>query len=142
MNRIKRVRAHLLTIAAALSESNSTYSGSGCQLVIEKNEWASGCVPAVNFVVRLADCGDGTAMRDVTVSFRDEGNKELGRDYFRAPLQPWCTVSGYGNIKTITPSGGYMVFMVASADLCGDMAGLGNLNSNKVPITGELTECF
>jgi hypothetical protein len=36
--------------------------GSGCRLLIEKNEWASGCIPAVNFVVKLVDCGEGTAM--------------------------------------------------------------------------------
>ena len=37
-------------------------NGSGCRLLIEKNEWASGCIPAVNFVVKLVDCGEGTAM--------------------------------------------------------------------------------
>ena len=39
---------------------------------------------------------------DITVRFVDENSKELGRDYFVAP-QGQCTVSGYGNIKTITP---------------------------------------
>lgn len=41
---------------------------------------------------------------DITVRFIDENNKELGRDYFIAPSGQ-CTVSGYGNIKTITPRG-------------------------------------
>lgn len=42
--------------------NNNNNSGSGCRLIIEKNEWDSGCIPAVNFVVKLVDCGEGTAM--------------------------------------------------------------------------------
>eukprot|EP00984_Skeletonema_dohrnii_P000189 scaffold59_cov133-Skeletonema_dohrnii-CCMP3373.AAC.14 len=42
--------------------NNNNNNGSGCRLLIEKNEWASGCIPAVNFVVKLVDCGEGTAM--------------------------------------------------------------------------------
>lgn len=77
---------------------------------------------------------------DVTVRFIDENNKELGRDYFVAPSGQ-CTVSGYGNIKTITPRGGNNVYMVASCDLCGKMAG-GNLESTQMPINGQVTDCF
>jgi hypothetical protein len=44
------------TYGAGLSNSN------GCRIIIEKNEWATGCIPAVNFVVKLVDCGDGVAM--------------------------------------------------------------------------------
>mmetsp|Transcript_23580 Transcript_23580/g.38282 ORF Transcript_23580/g.38282 Transcript_23580/m.38282 type:complete len:159 (+) Transcript_23580:66-542(+) len=114
--------------------------GSGCRLVMEKNEWAAGCIPAVNFVVKLVGCGDGTAMSDITVRFIDENNKELGRDYFVAPLGQ-CTVSGYGNIKTITPRGGDNVYLVASCDLCGRMAGTG-LISTQMPVNGQVTDCF
>ena len=32
---------------------NGGGNGSGCRLVMEKNEWAAGCIPAVNFVVKL-----------------------------------------------------------------------------------------
>ena len=67
--------------------------------------------PAVNFVVKLVDCGDGTAMSDITVRFIDESKKELGRDYFVAPLGQ-CTVSGYGNIKTITPRGIWLLVVI------------------------------
>jgi len=42
--------------------NNNNNNGSGCRLLIEKNEWALGCIPAVNFVVKLVDCGEGTAM--------------------------------------------------------------------------------
>jgi len=113
---------------------------SGCRLVTEKNEWATGCIPAANFVVKLVDCGDGTAMNDITVRFIDENNKELGRDYFVAPSGQ-CTVAGYGNIKTITPRGGNSVYMVASCDLCGKMAG-GSLVSSQMSINGQVTDCF
>lgn len=44
------------------NNNNNNNSGSGCRLLIEKNEWDSGCIPAVNFVVKLVDCGEGTAM--------------------------------------------------------------------------------
>ena len=44
------------------NNNNNNNSGSGCRLIIEKNEWDSGCIPAVNFVVKLVDCGEGTAM--------------------------------------------------------------------------------
>ncbi|KAL7525551.1 hypothetical protein ACHAWF_001419 [Thalassiosira exigua] len=115
-------------------------NGAGCRLVIEKNEWAAGCIPAVNFVVKLVDCGEGTAMSDITVRFVDENEKELGRDYFVAPIGQ-CTVSGYGNIKTITPRGGNSVYMTASCDLCGKMAG-GSLIGVQVPINGQVTDCF
>lgn len=111
-----------------------------CRLVMEKNEWAAGCIPAVNFVVKLVDCGDGTAMNDITVRFVDENNKELGRDYFVSPSGQ-CTVSGYGNIKTITPRGGNNVYLIATCDLCGKMAG-GSLISAQMPISGQVTDCF
>lgn len=84
--------------------------------------------------------GTHTNRSDVTVRFIDENNKELGRDYFVAPSGQ-CTVSGYGNIKTITPRGGNNVYMVASCDLCGKMAG-GNLESTQMPINGQVTDCF
>lgn len=77
---------------------------------------------------------------DITVRFIDENNKELGRDYFVSPGGQ-CTVSGYGNIKTITPRGGNNVYMVASCDLCGKMAGQ-NLVSTQMPINGQVTDCF
>ncbi|KAL3767016.1 hypothetical protein ACHAWU_004514 [Discostella pseudostelligera] len=96
--------------------------------------------PAVNFVVKLVDCGDGTAMNDITVRFVDENNKELGRDYFVSPSGQ-CTVSGYGNIKTITPRGGNNVYLVATCDLCGKMVG-GSLTSTQMPISGQVTDCF
>jgi hypothetical protein len=70
----------------------------------------------------------------------DENNKELGRDYFLAP-QNQCTVSGYGNIKTITPRGGSRVFINASADLCGKLAGT-NVFLNSQATTGQVTDCF
>mmetsp|Transcript_11669 Transcript_11669/g.17872 ORF Transcript_11669/g.17872 Transcript_11669/m.17872 type:complete len:169 (+) Transcript_11669:39-545(+) len=111
----------------------------GCRLVIEKNEWASGCIPAVNFVVKLVDCGEGTAMSDITVIFQDENHKELGRDYFLAP-QNQCTVSGYGNIKTITPRGGSRVFINASADLCGRHGG--DVVTSSSATSGQVTDCF
>ncbi|KAL3799163.1 hypothetical protein HJC23_002291 [Cyclotella cryptica] len=122
---------------AGLSNSN------GCRIIIEKNEWAVGCIPAVNFVVKLVDCGDGVAMSDVTVRFIDENNKELGRDYFVAPLGQ-CTVTGYGNIKTITPRGGNNVYMVASCDLCGRAGtnGVNSLTSAQMAINGQVTDCF
>lgn len=44
------------------TNNNNNNSGNGCRLSIEKNEWASGCIPAVNFVVKLVDCWEGTAM--------------------------------------------------------------------------------
>ena len=96
------------------------------------------CRPAVNFLVKLIEC-EGSAMSDVTVRFVDENEKELGRDYFAAPSGQ-CTVSGYGNIKTITPRGGNSVFITASADLCGKTGG--NIVSTQMPISGALTDCF
>ncbi|KAL7497443.1 hypothetical protein ACHAWT_005626 [Skeletonema menzelii] len=119
--------------------SNNNNNGSGCRLLIEKNEWASGCIPAVNFVVKLVDCGEGTAMSDITVTFQDENSKELGRDYFVSP-QNQCTVSGYGNIKTITPRGGSRVFINASADLCGRHGGDVVVTSSAT--SGQVTDCF
>jgi hypothetical protein len=77
---------------------------------------------------------------DITVSFIDENNKDLGRDYFVAPSGQ-CTVSGYGNIKTITPRGGNSAYMVATCDLCGKMAGA-SLSSAQMPISGQVTDCF
>ena len=76
---------------------------------------------------------------DITVVFRDENNKELGRDYFLAP-QNQCTVNGYGNIKTITPLGGSRVFINASADLCGRRNG-GVVMTSQVT-SGQVTDCF
>ena len=76
----------------------------------------------------------------MTVRFIDENNKELGRDYFVAPLGQ-CTVTGYGNIKTITPRGGNNVYMVASCDLCG-RAGVNSLISAQMAINGQVTDCF
>ena len=80
---------------------------------------------------------------DVTVRFIDENNKELGRDYFVAPLGQ-CTVTGYGNIKTITPRGGNNVYMVASCDLCGraGINGVNSLISAQMAINGQVTDCF
>lgn len=62
----------LITLTFTVSSDNENLNpfsngfniniGYGCRLVIEKNEWASGCIPAVNFVVKLVDCGEGTAM--------------------------------------------------------------------------------
>lgn len=79
---------------------------------------------------------------DVTVRFIDENNKELGRDYFVAPLGQY-TVTGYGNIKTITPRGGNNVYMVASCDLCGGKVNVGgSLMSVPMPINGQVTDCF
>lgn len=124
----------------AVESNDNVSNGSVCRLVTEKNEWAFGCIPAVNFVVKLVDCGEGTAMNDITVRFVDEHNTELGRDYFIAPSGQ-CTVSGYGNIKTITPRGGNNVYMVASCDLCGKMAGV-SLDSSQMPIYGQVTDCF
>jgi hypothetical protein len=77
---------------------------------------------------------------DITVRFLDENSKELGRDYFLAP-QNQCTVSGYGNIKTITPRGGSRVFINASADLCGKLAG-GNVVSTSQATSGQVTDCY
>ncbi|KAL7535012.1 hypothetical protein ACHAXR_006212 [Thalassiosira sp. AJA248-18] len=136
--RLRGVKSTDIGIGGIISGGGN--GGSACRLVMEKNEWAAGCIPAVNFVVKLVDCGDGTAMNDITVRFIDENNKELGRDYFVAPSGQ-CTVSGYGNIKTITPRGGNSVFMVVSCDLCGKMAG-GSLISNQMPINGQVTDCF
>ena len=34
------------------NNNNNNINGS-CRLVMEKNEWAAGCIPAVNFVVKL-----------------------------------------------------------------------------------------
>ena len=116
---------------------------------------------------------------DVTVRFIDENNKELGRDYFVAPLgQCKCpcdvlspyftfyllpnhianlpphiascllhisfsgTVTGYGNIKTITPRGGKNVYMVASCDLCGRGNGANSLTSVQMATNGQVTDCF
>ena len=90
------------TILLASLAAGFEFPGFGCHLVVEKNEWAAGCVPAVNFVVKLSNCDDGTAMSDVTILFLDESNHELGRDYFAAPTGQ-CSVSGYGNVRTITP---------------------------------------
>lgn len=73
--------------------------------------------------------------------FIDENNKELGRDYFVAPNSQ-CTVTGYGNIKTITPRGGNNVYMVASCDLCGKVNGASSLTSAQVAINGQVTDCF
>ncbi|KAL3783043.1 hypothetical protein ACHAWO_006618 [Cyclotella atomus] len=78
---------------------------------------------------------------DVTVRFVDENNKELGRDYFVAPLGQ-CTVTGYGNIKTITPRGGNNVYMVASCDLCGKVNGPSSLTSAQMATNGQVTDCF
>jgi len=91
----------ILLLASSIA-AGFEFPGTGCHLVIEKNEWAAGCVPAVNFVVKLSNCDDGTAMSDVTILFLDESNHELGRDYFAAPTGQ-CSVSGYGNVRTITP---------------------------------------
>ncbi|KAL7465202.1 hypothetical protein ACHAXS_005539 [Conticribra weissflogii] len=128
---------------------------SGCRLIVERNEWAAGCIPAVNFVVRLVDCGEGVAMNDITIRFIDENDKELGRDYFVTPPGQ-CTVTGYGNIKTITPRGGNQVFLVANCDLCGT-SGVGSINRNAVggfgtvvttassvpvAVAGQVTDCF
>ena len=77
---------------------------------------------------------------DITVRFIDENNKELGRDYFVAPSGQ-CTVSGYGNIKTITPRGGNSAYMVATCDLCGRMTGT-SLSSTQMSISGQVTDCF
>mmetsp|Transcript_12508 Transcript_12508/g.27363 ORF Transcript_12508/g.27363 Transcript_12508/m.27363 type:complete len:180 (+) Transcript_12508:48-587(+) len=122
--------------------SSNNIGVGGCRIIMDKNEWAAGCIPAVNFVVKLVDCGDGVAMSDVTVRFIDENNKELGRDYFVAPLGQ-CTVTGYGNIKTITPRGGNNVYMVASCDLCGGKVNVGgSLMSVPMPINGQVTDCF
>jgi hypothetical protein len=82
-----------------------------------------------------------TQRSDVTVRFIDENNKELGRDYFVAPLGQ-CTVTGYGNIKTITPRGGNSVYMVASCDLCGKINGVNSLTSVQMAINGQVTDCF
>jgi hypothetical protein len=76
---------------------------------------------------------------DTTVIFLDENNKELGRDYFVSP-QNQCTVSGYGNIKTITPRGGSRVFIHASADLCGKLGG--NVVMTSSATSGQVTDCF
>ena len=90
---------------------------------------------------------------DVTVHFIDENDKELGRDYFVAPFGQ-CTVTGYGNIKTITPRGGNNVYVVASCDLCWknngnanigggvNGAGSGSLSSAPTPVAGQVTDCF
>jgi len=135
--------------------NGSTNGSSGCRLIVERNEWAAGCIPAVNFVVRLVDCGDGIAMNDITIRFIDENDKELGRDYFVTPPGQ-CTVTGYGNIKTITPRGGNQVFLVANCDLCG-AGGVGSMNRNAVggfgavvttascvpvAVAGQVTDCF
>mmetsp|Transcript_18054 Transcript_18054/g.25617 ORF Transcript_18054/g.25617 Transcript_18054/m.25617 type:complete len:152 (-) Transcript_18054:219-674(-) len=128
------------TLAVEITNGfNHINLGFGCRMVIEKNEWASGCIPAVNFVVKLVDCGEGTAMSDITVIFQDENQKELGSDYFLAP-QNQCTVSGYGNIKTITPRGGSRVFINASADLCGKHSG--DVVSSGSVTSGQVTDCF
>ncbi len=82
----------------------------------------------------------GLYRNDITVRFVDENNKELGRDYFVSPSGQ-CTVSGYGNIKTITPRGGNNVYLIATCDLCGKMAG-GSLSSAQMPISGQVTDCF
>ena len=76
---------------------------------------------------------------DITVTFQDENSKELGRDYFVSP-QNQCTVSGYGNIKTITPRGGSRVFINASADLCGRHGGDVVVTSSAT--SGQVTDCF
>ena len=76
---------------------------------------------------------------DITVTFQDENQKELGRDYFVSP-QNQCTVSGYGNIKTITPRGGSRVFINASADLCGRHSGDVVMTSSAT--SGQVTDCF
>lgn len=135
----------LLLAESANNEDSGNINGTGCRLVMDP-VWATGCIPAVNFVVKLVDCGEGVAMSDVTVRFLDENDKELGRDYFVSPLGQ-CTVTGYGNIKTITPRGGNNVFAVATCDLC---ARNGNpINSNggiassvKTTIAGQVTDCF
>ncbi len=80
-----------------------------------------------------------TIRSDITVIFLDENNKELGRDYFLAP-QTQCTVSGYGNIKTITPRGGSRVFINASADLCGRQGG--TIVTTSQVTSGQVTDCF
>jgi hypothetical protein len=46
----------------ALASTSASADSNGCRIVIEQNEWAAGCIPAVNFVVKLVDCGDGVAM--------------------------------------------------------------------------------
>jgi len=129
---------HAVTVTSAMRSLGNGVEG--CSLAMEKHEWAAGCIPAVNFVVKLVNCEDGTAMSDVTVRFIDESNKDLGRDYFVAPSGQ-CTVSGYGNIKTITPLGGNNVYMVASCDLCGKRVGA-KLASDQMPINGQVTDCF
>ncbi|EJK72518.1 hypothetical protein THAOC_05946 [Thalassiosira oceanica] len=130
--------AQTILLASSIA-AGFEFPGFGCHLVIEKNEWAAGCVPAVNFVVKLSNCDDGTAMSDVTILFLDESNHELGRDYFAAPTGQ-CSVSGYGNVRTITPRGGNHVFMIASADLCGKQTT--SISSNQVPINGQVSECY
>ncbi|KAL7507964.1 hypothetical protein ACHAXN_005058 [Cyclotella atomus] len=137
---MKRPRSSTRLFRWALLAASFT-SALGCSIILEKNEWAAGCIPAVNFVVKLVDCGDGVAMSDVTVRFVDENNKELGRDYFVAPLGQ-CTVTGYGNIKTITPRGGNNVYMVASCDLCGKVNGPSSLTSAQMATNGQVTDCF
>ena len=77
---------------------------------------------------------------DITVTFQDENQKELGRDYFVSP-QNQCTVSGYGNIKTITPRGGSRVFINASADLCGRHSG-DVVEVSASATSGQVTDCF
>ena len=81
-----------------------------------------------------------TIRNDITVTFQDENQKELGRDYFVSP-QNQCTVSGYGNIKTITPRGGSRVFINASADLCGRHSG-DVVEVSASATSGQVTDCF
>lgn len=133
----------LLILFVIIAPVAVTANGSRCRLVMEKNEWAEGCIPAVNFVVKMADCGEGVAMSDVTVRFIDENHLELGRDYFVAPLGQ-CAVTGYGNIQTITPRGGNSVYSVAAVDLCGRDGLMVGATAVSAPtaIAGQVTDCF
>ena len=60
------VASEIENIASEIENLNPFTNGFnnpfGCRLIVDKNEWASGCIPAVNFVVKLVDCGEGTAM--------------------------------------------------------------------------------
>ena len=53
----------------------------------------------------------------------------------------WFAGNIYGNIKTITPRGGSRVFINASADLCGKLAG-GNIVVTSAATSGQVTDCF
>jgi hypothetical protein len=54
---MKRRRPFLFALFTSIASVDGE-----CRIIMEKNEWAAGCIPAVNFVVKLVDCGDGVAM--------------------------------------------------------------------------------